>query len=124
MILVAGATDAPALERDERPVAHAVIERADLQALFDALSRRGYELVGPMVRDGGIIYDVLESVEDLPVGWTDEQEAGAYRLRRRGDAALFGYTVGPQSWKKYLHPPVLRLWRAQRDGQDFRVEEE
>jgi hypothetical protein len=27
--------------------------------------------------------------------WTDEQDAGAYRLRRRADDALFGYNVGP-----------------------------
>ena len=27
-----------------------------------------------------------------------------YRLRRRDDQALFGYNVGPQSWKKYLFP--------------------
>ena len=45
-------------------------------------------------------------------GWTDEQDGGHYRLARRDDEALFGYAVGPHSWKKFLHPPVQRLWRA------------
>ena len=49
---------------------------------------------------------------DLPAGWTDRQDAGRYRLADRADDALFGYAVGPQSWKRFLHPPVERLWRA------------
>ena len=49
---------------------------------------------------------------DLPVGWTDEQDGGHYRLRRRDDEALFGYDVGPHSWKRYQLPPEVRLWRA------------
>lgn len=48
----------------------------------------------------------------MPRGWTDEQEAGVYRLRRRDDDALFGYAVGPQSPRRYLSPPRHRLWSA------------
>ena len=63
----------------------------------------------------------VERISDLPVGWTDEQEAGRYRLRRRNDEALFGYVVGPQSWKKYLHPAEVRLLTAERSGHTFRI---
>jgi len=42
-------------------------------------------------------------------------------LRRRNDEALFGYVVGPQSWKKYLHPAEVRLLSAERSGQTFRI---
>ncbi len=52
------------------------------------------------------------------------QEAGRYRLVRRNDRALFGYAVGPQSWKQFFHVPVLRLWRARRQGASFEVVEE
>jgi sulfhydrogenase subunit beta (sulfur reductase) len=44
-----------------------------------------------------IVYDEIRSSDELPIGWTDEQEAGRYRLKRRDDQALFGYAVGPQS---------------------------
>ena len=37
---------------------------------------------------------------------------GTYRLRRRDDEALFGYNVGPHSWKQYAVPPTLRLFEA------------
>ena len=96
-----------------------VIERAGLQGLLQALTANGYRLVGPRVRDGAIIYDELSSVDDLPAGWTDEQDGGKYRLRKRADGALFGYAVGPHSWKKFLFPPVTRLWSANRTGGSF-----
>jgi sulfhydrogenase subunit beta (sulfur reductase) len=98
-----------------------VIDRGGLEALLDALRQRGFTVVGPTVRDQAIVYDEIEGVADLPEGWTDEQDGGRYRLARRDDAALFGYAVGPHSWKKYLHPPVQRLWRAERDGDAIRV---
>ncbi len=89
---------------------------AGMQALIDALGVRGYQVLGPTVRDGAIVYDTITQVAELPAGWTDHQEAGRYRLERRGDGALFGYAVGPQSWKRFLHPPVETLWSMRRDG--------
>lgn len=87
-----------------------------ISRLIEGLSRHGYRVVGPTVRDGVIAYGDVASVEDLPRGWSDEQAAGRYRLLRRKDDALFGYAVGPHSWKQFLHPPILRLWSAGRGG--------
>ena len=98
-----------------------VLERQDFPSLFRALETHGYVVVGPTVRDGAIVYDHLTGVDDLPIGWTDRQEAGKYRLERRSDEALFGYTVGPFSWKKFLFPARERLWTATRDGPSFTV---
>lgn len=92
-----------------------------LGTLIAALIRDGYEVIGPTLRDGAIVYNHVKSVEDLPVGWTDEQEPGRYRLKRREDEALFGYSVGPQSWKNYLHPAEIRLWSAECQGGTFRI---
>ncbi len=98
-----------------------ILTSEGLDGLLAALKRRGYRTVGPTVRDQAIVYDDIGSIADLPGGWTDEQDGGHYRLVRRGDAALFGYAVGPHSWKKFLHPPTLRLWRAARDGDAVQV---
>ena len=89
--------------------------------LVTALLRKSYEVIGPTLRDGAIVYDRAESVDDLPAGWIDEQEPGRYRLLRRENEELFGYAVGPQSWKRYMHPPELRLWSAERQGGTFRI---
>lgn len=92
--------------------------RPGLTALFDALAHRGYELIGPTLRDQAIVYDRLEGVDDLPAGWTDVQDGGLYRLERRSDDAFFGYAVGPHSFKRFLHVPRQPLWRAERvDGE-------
>ncbi|MGZ6839572.1 MAG: 4Fe-4S dicluster domain-containing protein [Frankiaceae bacterium] len=92
-----------------------VMARDSLDNLFDALRRRGFRLVGPTVRDGAIAYDDISSSANLPAGWTDEQDGGFYRLRRRDDDALFGYNAGPQSWKRQLFPASSLLWRRRGD---------
>jgi sulfhydrogenase subunit beta (sulfur reductase) len=102
-----------------------VIEPQALEVLVTALQARGYRVLGPTVRDGAIVYDELESAAELPVGWTDAQDAGQYRLERREDEARFGYAVGPHSWKQFLLPPRIRLWQAQQNGDgDLDVQEE
>jgi len=95
-----------------------------LDELVAVLRRRGYRVIGPLVRDGAVVYDELATASELPIGWGDEQEAGVYRLVRRDDEARFGYAVGPHSWKQFLQPPHVRLWRAQRNGGQAQDEDE
>jgi sulfhydrogenase subunit beta (sulfur reductase) len=98
-----------------------IIDKDGLNQLIHILAGKGYQVVGPTVRDEAIIYDKVSSIEDLPTGWTDEQEGGIYRLKKRSDEALFGYTVGPHSWKQFLHPPEKKLWQAHKNGLDFDI---
>ena len=86
-----------------------VVSRASLNALPGLLQTDGYEVWGPTITDGAIAYAPLEQVSDLPVGYSDEQAPGRYRLRQRDDAALFQYASTPQSWKPLLLPPVNRF---------------
>jgi formate hydrogenlyase subunit 6/NADH:ubiquinone oxidoreductase subunit I len=99
----------------------AILSLDGLRALIEALAAQGYQVLGPAVRDGAIIYDEVRSLADLPAGWTDQQDAGRYRLERRSDDALFGYAVGPQSWRRFLQQPVHRMWQAHRTEDGFRV---
>jgi ferredoxin len=103
---------------------HVVVESEHIQHLLKALVDRGYQVVGPTVRDSAIVYESIDSTDDLPIGWTDEQEGGRYQLVKRDDQAWFGYAVGPHSWKQFLHPPQLRLWQAQRQTDGFQFVEE
>jgi ferredoxin len=93
-----------------------VLERAHLDDLLGALADRGYELIGPTARQGAIAFEPISSSADLPIGLGDSQDGGTYRLERRADEAVFGFANGPQSWKRLLHPPVLRTWSARRSA--------
>jgi formate hydrogenlyase subunit 6/NADH:ubiquinone oxidoreductase subunit I len=108
--------DDDVVRRSER-----VLGLEQLGKLIEALVAKDYEVIGPTLGDGAIVYDRVESLKDLPAGWSDEQEPGRYRLQRREDGALFGYAVGPHSWKKYTHPAAVRLWSAERQNTTFRI---
>jgi sulfhydrogenase subunit beta (sulfur reductase) len=97
------------------------LEARDFQHLLDALADRGYEIMGPTLDDGHLIYGQTNKSADLPIGWTAVQEAGTYRLEKRPDQAFFGFAVGQQSWKQFLFPPHQTLWQAERQGRGFRI---
>lgn len=98
-----------------------VLARHDLSALFDALRDEGRRVVGPTHRDGAIVYDTIDGAGGLPVGLRDEQAAGTYRLRETADERLFGYTCGPGSAKRFLHPPEVVLFRARKVGERLQI---
>ena len=98
-----------------------IIDAEGLAMVLKNLLGLGYTLIGPKVRDAAIVYDEIQSLEELPQGWADEQGPGYYRINKTDDPRYFNYTVGPTSWKKYLHSPQQRLWQAERQGSSFRV---
>jgi len=98
-----------------------VLEAQALQQLLEVLSGQGYQLVGPTVRHGSLVYDRLSSLADLPRGWGDEQEGGFFRLRPLKEPAFFGYGVGQKSWKEFLYPPRHRLWSARQEDQGLQI---
>ena len=95
------------------------LAREDFPGLLTILNDRGYRVVGPTVRDGGIRLQRLDGAQDLPVGWTDEQGPGHYRLKKREDEASFGYVAGPQSWKRHFFPPREPLIQLKRHGESL-----
>ena len=99
-----------------------VLPLEGLAGLIAALRAEGRRVIAPRVRDDAIVYDEIASVDDLPRGVTELQEAGRYRLAARDDDALFGFTVGPHSWKRYLFPPRSLLFRAERTADGFTTE--
>jgi ferredoxin len=100
---------------------HLVLERSAFPVFLTALGKHGYRVLGPTVRDGAIMYGEIRQESDLPIGWTAHESPGKYRLERRPDARIFGYTVGPQSWKKYLFPSHERLWTGVRKEGSFEI---
>jgi ferredoxin len=91
------------------------LDRDGLGRLLDLLVERGYVLIGPTVRDGAIVLDRIDGVDDLPRGVREVQGPGAYRLERTGDDRLFEWAHGPDSGKRYLFPPRETIQTGAKD---------
>ncbi len=96
-----------------------VLPAADLQRLLDTLSAKGYRVVGPIVREGSVVWETISSVSELPIGWRDQQEPGRYRLEQTGSQEIFGVVHGPQSLKPFVFAPREPLLQIKRSKDGF-----
>lgn len=101
--------------------AQVIIDRMQLPKLLELITAKGYKLLGPTVRDGAIVYDEIGGDGDLPIGWTDQQSGGSYKLEKTEDRRIFGFTIGQQSWKSFFYPPSLKYWTASRENGEIEV---
>jgi sulfhydrogenase subunit beta (sulfur reductase) len=104
------------------PGAHGLrlLDVEGLAHLLDQLRLdEGYTLIGPTVRAGAIVPAEISGLADLPRGVGDEQIAGRYRLRARGDSAFFGWAAPAQSPRRELLPPRLPLVQLRRTGPEI-----
>lgn len=100
-----------------------LLPRAHFEDFLGALRKIG-EVIGPTLRGEAIALGPVRTVADLPIGKTARREPASHRLEDRGDGALFGYTVGADSWKRWLFPPRQILYRVRREGRSARIEPE
>ena len=91
-----------------------IVDRVGIDALISLLIEDGYSVIGPTLREGVMKYEPVESTTDFPVGIGDDQSPGSYRTVDREVGRLFGYVVGSDSWKRFLHPPVSVVWKGVR----------
>jgi ferredoxin len=89
---------------------------ADLERLLDALRARGHRVLGPVVRDGALVFDDVCGLDDLPRGWRDAQAPGRYRLEQTGADTFFDVVHGPGSLKPHVFAPREALLRIEMDG--------
>jgi len=93
-----------------------------LQQLIGVLVEQKYTVYGPTVRERAVTYNQINSAEQLPVGWSDEQDGGYYRLVKSTRPAFFDYVVGPHSWKRVFYPALQKLWTAKKTDRGFEVQ--
>ena len=87
-------------------------ETDQLQQLLNTLASKGYNCIGPQVRDGAIIFDQLESIDQLPQGFNDQQAPGSYTLSKNNSTKFFDWANGPQAIKPNLFSPREKIWQS------------
>ncbi|MGH0034050.1 MAG: 4Fe-4S dicluster domain-containing protein [Myxococcota bacterium] len=92
------------------------LERSALQSLLDELEARGYETLGPVARDGAVSLEAVQRVEELPVGWRDEQQPGRYRLESVGGERVFDVVHGHGGLKPLVFAPRESLLQIETEG--------
>lgn len=103
-----------------RVSATVTIQKPSLQTLFDNLRQSGFRLVGPVVRDAAIVLDEINSIEELPIGMTDDQGASRYRIRHANSELYFDFNVAADSWKRFLFPPRMKLFSVEKKNGSIR----
>lgn len=92
------------------------LNEAQLNQILQQLEHDGHRIIGPRLDSGSIVFDDIHSLDDCPRGIVDEQAPAHYRAKQTTGREYFGYVVGPQSAKRFLFPPEVRIWKATRDG--------
>jgi sulfhydrogenase subunit beta (sulfur reductase) len=100
-----------------------LLPKARLDDLIAELWSRGYRVLGPVERSGGIVFDEVRRRDDLPVGRREEQDAGRYRVGDGAEGEVFGVVNGPGSLKPAFFAPEEPLLEIRRDGKSFALEE-
>lgn len=90
------------------------LDRAELSSLFAQLERLGYSIYGPQARDGAIVFDQLQKVDQLPQGWQDIQKPGSYQLEQTESPRYFHWANGPQAIKPLLFSSREVMWQARK----------
>ncbi|MEX1139196.1 MAG: 4Fe-4S dicluster domain-containing protein, partial [Bacteroidota bacterium] len=98
------------------------LEAANLDDLVNCLHADGYDVIGPVCKDDAIVLVPIQSAGELARGWVDEQGPASYRVKKSGDQ-WFGSASSPTSWKRFLYPPSLKLFRSSQSNGTAAIEE-
>ncbi|MBP0047423.1 4Fe-4S dicluster domain-containing protein [Marinobacterium sp. AK62] len=90
--------------------------RTGMVTLLTELQQRGYEVIGPGVQDGAIVFHPLTQVDSLPQGIEQTQQPGHYRLHQTESARYFSWANGPQALKPLTFAPRETLWRSEQNA--------
>lgn len=98
-----------------------LIDKRALNEIIQALSEKGYQVIGPKIESDAIVLATIGSMDELPVGIKDEQSAGRYRLLEGEKNTIFGFSNGAHSLKLFLNPPKQRLYKTKRKSKGLEI---
>ncbi len=90
------------------------LAKEELDSLLQILQERGYQTLGPTLRNQNLVYRPIDSMGDLPYGYSTESSPGRFEFTYTDNHRYFDAGPGGDSWKKYLFPPRTDLFSVRR----------
>jgi len=95
------------------------IEKPAFNTLLLRLKEEGYLPIGPRVKNESLVYEQIESLEDLPQGYSTSQKPGHFQLYRGKYSRYFDIIPGAHSWKQFLFPSRVELFTLHKNGKNW-----
>lgn len=95
------------------------IEKPAFNTLLSHLKEDGYLPIGPRVKNESLVYGQIESLDDLPQGYSTSQRPGHFQLYNGKHSRYFDITPGAHSWKQYLFPSSVELFTLHKNGKNW-----
>ena len=89
------------------------VPKPEIGKLVDLLIEEGYTVVAPVLKEGVILFEEVDSFSQVARGVEEDQEKGHYRAKN--SEGWFGYVHGPNSLKHFLHPPKTEILKLRPD---------
>ncbi|MGB7537090.1 MAG: 4Fe-4S dicluster domain-containing protein [Anaerolineales bacterium] len=93
------------------------LPKSQFDTILARLREKGYQTIGPRLRDDAVVYAPIENLADLPQGFTSAEGSAQYRVVPSGNSRYFDITPGAQSWKQFFFPPRVALFKARKNGE-------
>jgi sulfhydrogenase subunit beta (sulfur reductase) len=103
------------------PGSTVALPKPQFDRLLARLREMGYQTIGPHLRDHAVVYEPISGLQDMPRGFTSEQNAGHYRVVESSHSHYFDITPGPQSWKQFLFPSRETLFQMRKQSSWDRI---
>lgn len=98
------------------------LQKSAFGLLLESLQSMGYDTIGPRAGEDLIYYSSIQTLEDLPRGYTSEQDAGRYKLVYSGHPRYFDVTPGAESWKRFFFPARSEMFTVRKNGGSWSIE--
>jgi ferredoxin len=95
------------------------IKKDELRLLFDRL-QDSYMIIGPKISHGVVVLSEV-GLDDIPAGFMEHQGKGSYRLSDEKSPEVFSFSNGPDSFKRFLHPPENEFLSFKKSRKDISI---
>jgi len=91
------------------------IPKPAFNSILAHLKEDGYITIGPRVKNETLVYEPIETLDDLPQGYSTIQKPGQFRLIQDKHSSYFDAIPGSHSFKQFLFPSRTELFTLRKN---------